>query len=133
MYLIKAECQARTTDVLGAMTTINALRAKRMEPGAWVDLTATDKADALKKVLEERRREMPFVQRWFDIRRLNNNEDPSDDVELTRTFYPYTISSVQATQPVKTYALPKNSRRFAAPIPRTEIISSDGKIEQNKY
>jgi hypothetical protein len=133
VLLIKAEAQARSNDPGGAMTTLNILRAKRMKPGAWVNLVATGKDDAIKKVLEERRREMPFVQRWFDIRRYNNNDDPNDDVVLTRTFYPYNASNVLFNEPVKTYTLPKNSRRFAAPIPRTEIISSNGVIEQNTY
>lgn len=133
MLLIKAEAQARTNDFNGAMTTLNSLRAKRMTPGAWVNLTATGKDDAIKKVLEERRREMPFVHRWHDVRRYNNNDDPNDDVVMSKTFYPYTLSSVLSTQPVKTYSMPKNSRRFAAPLPRTEIISSNGVIQQNTY
>lgn len=133
MLLIKAEAQARTDDFGGAMTTLNSLRAKRMTPGPWVNLTATGKDDAIKKVLEERRREMPFVHRWYDVRRYNNNDDPNDDVEMSKTFYPYTLSSVLSTQPVKTYTLPKHSRRFAAPLPRTEMISSNGAIQQNMY
>jgi hypothetical protein len=133
MLLIKAEAQARKNDVTGAMTTINILRAKRLTPGTWVNLTATDQSDAVKKVLDERRRELPFTQRWFDIRRFNNNDDPNDDVVLSKTFYPYTIANVTSTAPVKTYSLPKDSRRFAAPLPRTEMISSNGLIEQNKY
>jgi hypothetical protein len=131
--LIKAEAQARLNDVNGSMTTLNLLRAKRLTPGAWVALTATDKADAIKKVLAERRRELPFTQRWFDVRRFNNNDDPADDVILTKTFYPYTIANVTAAQPVKTYTLTKDSRRFAAPLPRTEMISSNGLIVQNQY
>lgn len=134
MLLTKAEAQARLNFPSDAMTTLNILRAKRMKPGgSWVDLVATGKDDAIKKVLEERRREMPFAQRWFDIRRYNNNDDPNDDVVLTRNFYPYNASNVLFNEPVKTYTLPKNSRRFAAPIPRTEIISSNGAIQQNTY
>jgi starch-binding outer membrane protein, SusD/RagB family len=133
MILTKAEAQARLGDVGNAMTTVNLLRAKRLSPGAWVNLTAASKDEAIKKVLDERRRELPFTQRWFDIRRFNSNDDPNDDVVLTRTFYPYTIANVTATQPVKTYTLSKDSRRFAAPLPRTEMISSNGAIEQNKY
>lgn len=131
--LIKAEAQARTNDFSGAMNTLNILRAKRMKPGTWVNLTASNKEDAIKKVLEERRREMPFVQRWFDIRRFNNNEDPNDDVILTRTFYPYNSTNVLFSEPAKTYTLPKNSRGFAVPIPRTEIISGNGVLLQNNY
>lgn len=133
MLLTKAEAQARLNDPAGAMTTINLLRVKRIKKDGPVNLVAADKADAIKKVLEERRREMPFVQRWYDIRRYNNNDDPNDDVELSRTFYPYTGSSVLFNQPAKTYTLPKNSRRFAVPIPRPEIISSNGIIQQNTY
>ena len=133
MYLIKAEALARTGDAAGAMAALNTLRAKRMEPGPWVNLTATGQQDAVKKVIDERRREMPFVQRWFDLRRYNNNADPSDDVNLSKVFYPYTVSSVLSSEPVKTYNLQKNSRRWAAPVPRKEIISSEGAIQQNNY
>lgn len=133
MLLIKAEALAHTNDVAGAMTAVNTLRIKRMLPGAWVNLSAINKDDAIKKVAEERRREMPFVQRWYDLRRYNNNEDPNDDVNLSKAFYPYTNSAVLSTQPVQSYTLPKGSRRWAAPLPRTEIISSDGVIQQNTY
>ena len=133
MILVKAECLARTGQRADAMAAVNQLRARRMEPGAWVNLTAASDDDAIAKVLQERRREMPFTQRWFDIRRYNNNNYPNDDVELSREFYPFTISSVQSDQPVQTYTLPKNSRRFAAPVPRTEMISSNGVITQNTY
>ncbi|MBL1407206.1 RagB/SusD family nutrient uptake outer membrane protein [Sphingobacterium faecale] len=133
VLLMKAEAQARNNDYSSAMNTLNILRAKRMKPGPWVDLTATSKDDAIKKILEERRREMPFVQRWFDIRRYNNNDDPNDDVILTRDFYPYNGTNVLFNEPVKTYALPKDSRRYASPIPVTEIISSNGAIVQNTY
>ncbi|MBV4360398.1 RagB/SusD family nutrient uptake outer membrane protein [Pinibacter aurantiacus] len=133
MYLTVAEAAAHTGDVTGAMTALNKLREKRMVPGSWVNLTATDKDDAIKKVIDERRREMPFVQRWFDIRRYNNNEYANDDVIMTKSFYPYTASKVSTTEAVQTYTLPKDSRRWAAPIPTTEIISSNGVIKQNTY
>lgn len=133
MLLIKAECLARTGSISEGLTAANTLRAKRMKPGAWVNLTAAGKDAAIKLILEERRREMPFTQRWFDIRRLNNNEDPNDDVVLSRTFYPYNNAQVLVGEPTQIYTLPKNGRRFAAPLPRTEIISSNGLIEQNKY
>jgi hypothetical protein len=133
MLLIKAECLARNNDPSGAMDAVNILRAKRMTAGTWVNLAAATKDDAIKKVLEERRREMPFAQRWFDVRRYNNNEDPNDDVIMTKSFYPYNNAAVIATDPVKTYSLPKNSRRFAVPLPRTELVSSNGVIQQNTY
>lgn len=133
MLLIKAECLARTNKPGDAMAALNQLRAKRMTPGAWVTLTAATMDEAITKVLEERRRELPFTQRWFDVRRYNNNTYANDDVLLTRDFYPYTIAAVQTGEAIKTYTLPKNSRRFAVPIPRTEMISSNGAIIQNTY
>jgi hypothetical protein len=133
MLLIKAECLARDNKPADAMSTLNTLRAKRMTPGAWVNLTAADADEAIRLVLEERRREMPFAHRWMDIRRYNNNNYAADDVTISRSFYPYNVGSVLRNEPVQTYPLQKNDRRFAAPIPRTEIITSNGVIEQNTY
>lgn len=133
MLLIKAEAEAHNGNVGPAMDALNTLRASRMLPGSWVNLTATSKDDAITKVAQERRREMPFSMRWFDLRRYNNNEYPGDDVTLAKTFYPYTTAGVVATQPVQTYTLDKNSRRWAAPIPGTEIISGRGVLKQNTY
>ncbi len=133
MYLIKAECLARTGDMSGALTAVNTLRSKRIRPGATVNLTAASPAEALRKILQERRREMPFVQRWYDLRRFNNNSDPSDDVVVTKQFYPLTLAGADVTQPVKTYTLEKNSRKYALPLHSTEIISGRGQLIQNKY
>lgn len=137
MILIKAEALARDNKVGEAMTAVNQLRAKRIDssaPSATINLTATDNKDAVLKILDERRREMPFSQRWNDIRRLNNNSETFDDIpELTREFYSYTNSAITTSGPVKTYKLEKGSRRFAAPIHDTEIESSNGAIKQNTY
>lgn len=132
MYLIKAECLARANDVGGAMAAANILYSKRTKPGT-PKLAATSKDQAIKVVLEERSREMPFSMRWFDLRRFNHNDYPNDDVLLSRDFYPYTSSNVQSNEPLIKYSLEKNSTRYAAPLPRTEMISSQGVIEQNKY
>lgn len=134
MLLIKAEAQARLNDPSGAMATVNILRQKRIKTNTLgINLTASSKDDAIKKVLEERRREMPYAQRWFDIRRYNNNDDPNDDVLMTRTFYPFNGSSILFNEAPKSYVLPKNSRRFAAPIPDRDIVASNGAIVQNTY
>jgi hypothetical protein len=133
MYLIRAECLARTGNTAGAMTAVNLLRAKRMKPGAWVNLTASSPADAVAKVLQERRREMPFGMRWFDIRRYNSNSDPSDDVVITKTFYPVNLTGAITNQAPITITIPKDSRKYALPLPFADILSSDGQLEQNKY
>jgi hypothetical protein len=123
MYLIKAECLARTGDVNGALTAVNTLRAKRIKPGAAVNLTAANQAEAVTKILQERRREIPFVHRWADLRRYNNNSDPSDDVVVTKQFYPITLAGPDVAQPIKTYTLEKNSRRYALPLHNNELIA----------
>ena len=137
MLLIKAESLARQDKVALAIDAVNQLRDKRMDSSAPSDakyLSASNKNEATSVILEERRREMPFSQRWFDIRRLNNNEDTADDVgALTRNFYGYNSSTITPSTGIISYSLEKNSRRYAAPIPNTEIQSSEGVIEQNKY
>jgi hypothetical protein len=133
MYLIKAECLARTGDVTGALASVNTLRAKRMKPGPWVNLTAANQADAVSKILQERRREMPFVQRFYDIRRYNNNADPADDVIVTKQFYPLTQAGANVSGSLQVYTLTKDSRLWALPLPFSDILSSQGKLEQNRY
>lgn len=133
MYLIKAECLARKSNIDGAMVALNTLRKARIESDFYSDETAMGKEEAIEKILKERRREMPFVARWMDIRRYNNNEDPNDDVELTREFYPYTTTAVLPEEAPRKYKLTKDSRRWASPIPLTENISSQGGIKQNVY
>lgn len=133
MYLIKAECLARKNDISGAMQALNTLRKARIASENYTDETATNQEDAIRKILKERRREMPFAARWIDIKRYNHNDDPNDDVEMTRQFYPYTDAAIlDGEQPIE-YKLPKDSRRFAAPIPATEVTSSNGEIKQNTY
>jgi tetratricopeptide (TPR) repeat protein len=132
MYLIKAECLARTDKVPDAISAVNMLHIKRMKTGTPA-LTASNKDQAIKVILEERRREMPFSMRWFDLRRFNNNDYPGDDVVLNRTFFPYTTANVNGSESPINYTLEKNSTRYAAPIPQTEIISSQGVIQQNNY
>ncbi len=136
MLLIKAECEARTGKVSEAMTTVNKLRAARMDntaPANVINLSATNAEDAVKKILEERRREMPFVRRFMDIRRLNANNESYDDVgALTKSFYSFTITNIDKGAK-KTFTLEKNSDKYACPLPETEFEVSDFVIDQNVY
>ena len=119
-----------------AQTAVNTLRAKRINntaPANVINLTFSSKQDAITKILQERRRELAFVQRWNDVRRLNNNDDPNDDVVMTRSFYGYSSSAILNNEGLKTYTLPKDSRRFATPIPYTDIVAGQGVIKQNTY
>lgn len=137
MILIKAECLARQNKISEAMTEVNKLRDVRMlssAPESVKHLNASTKAEAVRVILEERMREMPFSQRWNDIRRLNHNEDPADDVgDLTRTYFPYNASTILTSETPVIYTLRKGSRRYAVPLPQSDILASGGVIEQNKY
>ncbi len=133
MYLIEAECLARQGQFAPAMDKVNQLRAKRMKPGVWVNLKASNQEEALKHIREERRREMPLSQRWNDIRRYNFNEDPNDDVRIERHFYSISSTGVLNKEPIKTYVLEGKSRKFAYPINENEIQISNGQIKQNTY
>jgi tetratricopeptide (TPR) repeat protein len=72
MMLIVAEAQARAGKIDSALTQLNNLRKKRFTPSDYSDLTAATADDALKLVVDERRREL-FGKglRWFDMRRLD--------------------------------------------------------------
>jgi hypothetical protein len=130
MLLNKAEILARKNNVSDAMDAVNVLRAKRMKNPAL--LTATSQADAIAKVLEERRRELPFSFRWYDIRRFSVNDYPADDVTITRTFYKVNVGSVDVTS-TQTYTLAPGSKRYAVPINGVEIMASKNEIIQNTY
>jgi len=133
MLLIKGECQARTGQWQDGLTTVNILRAKRIDPKGVVNLSATSQDEAIRKILDERRREMPIAMRWYDLRRYNNNDYAGDDVVVTKKYYPYSDLRVLSNEPVKTYTLEKKDRRYAAPIPDSDLAASDGAIQQNKY
>lgn len=130
MLLNKAEILARKGDVAGAMLAVNTLRAKRMNTAA--PLIATDQADAIQKVLQERRREMPFSFRWYDIRRFSVNDYQADDVTVTHTFFKVNVGAVDTTS-TQTYILAPGSKRYAVPINGVEIMASKGVITQNQY
>lgn len=132
MNLIIAECIARSGDASGAMTYVNKLRKNRILASVYTDLTASSKEDAIKKILMERRREMPYVIRWYDMKRLNAL-DPANQITVTRTFYKYNETSVMTADPTIEYKLEPNSRHYALPISSDEISKSEGAIQQNKY
>ncbi len=135
MLLIKAEIQARQGDFNAAMETLRPLRAARIRTD--VDdsefFQVESASDALTKVLQERRRELAFVMRWYDIKRLNANEDSSDDITIVKTFYPYNTSAVLSSESPIEYRIEPGSRKFATPIPEVEITRSEGVIQQNTY
>lgn len=109
VYLMRAECYARKGDKDAAMADLNLLLSKRLKP--VVTLTAVDAADALAKILVERRKELIFRGlRWMDIKRLNKEG---------ANIIPKRVVSGQ------TYTLQPNANYYALPLP-TDIIKLTG-------
>lgn len=116
IYLMRAECYARTGKITEAITDLNTLMVKRWSNAVpYPAFTATDANDALNKILLERRKELLMRGlRWMDIKRLNKE---GANINLNR------LINGQA------YILSPNDLRFALPIPE-DVISLSG-MEQN--
>jgi len=113
VYLIRAECYARANNVAEALADLNTLKIKRWNNTvAYVPVTASTAEEALRLVLAERRKELPFRGlRWVDLRRLN--KDPRFQTTLSRT-----IGGV-------TYTLPPNDLRYVLLISQSVIDNSN--------
>jgi hypothetical protein len=108
MYLTRAESYARAGNSTDAMEDLNTLLRNRWTTGTYTDLTATDAADALSKILVERRKELLFRSiRWTDLRRLNM--EPAHAVTLYRI--------LDGT----TYTLAPNDLRYTMLIPQSVL------------
>ncbi|WP_143307057.1 RagB/SusD family nutrient uptake outer membrane protein [Chitinophaga vietnamensis] len=116
IYLIRAESYARRGDIQNAMKDMNTLLVKRYKAGTFVPLNASSVDDALRKVLNERRKELCYRGlRWLDLRRLN--KDTRFAVTLKRV-----LNGVN-------YVLPPNDVRYTFPIPDRELALNN--IPQN--
>jgi tetratricopeptide (TPR) repeat protein len=104
MMLISAESEARAGQIAPALKLLNDLRKKRFRADDYVDLAAATADEALKLVIDERRREL-FGKglRWFDMRRLDS------DSRFRRT---YTRDNTAAS-----YKLEAGSNIFVQQIP----------------
>lgn len=132
VILNKAEASARKGDFATAMTTVNLLRAKRYKANTTYSLLATDASTALSLVLQERRRELPFAFRFWDIRRFAYNETTTDDVVVSHPFFTVSATAVDVNT-TQNYSLPIKSPRYAMPIPNQDIAASNGQLKQNVY
>lgn len=116
MYLIRAEAKAESTDLLGAATDINTLRAARIT--GYVGLPAYASRDAaITDIMLERYKELAYEGfRFWDLRRKN--------LPVER------LASDAPTATEASRVLPANNFRFLLPIPNTEI-QANRLIQQN--
>ena len=83
LYLMKAETQARSGNVTGALTALNTLLAARYKSGTYVPYNISDQGQVLTLILQERRKELLLRGlRWIDLRRLN--QDSNSAITLYR-------------------------------------------------
>jgi len=113
MMLISAEAEARAGQITPALKFLNDIRKKRFKPADYADLTAATADEALKLVIDERRREL-FGKglRWFDMRRLDS------DSRFRKT---YTRANTAAT-----YKLEAGSNIFVQQIPGKVMLLNPG-------
>lgn len=106
--LIAAECHARAgtaNDLTEAARLYNLLRRHRIKN--YTDVQFSNAEEALVKILDERRREFPFLTtyRYVDLKRLNK------DPRFAKTIV-HTIGD-------ETWTLPPNDKRWIIPVPPT--------------
>jgi len=103
VYLIRAECEARVGDTIGAASDLKTLLTKRWKTGKFKGIVFGSQQGAINAVLLERRKELTFRNvRWSDLRRLNKE---NYNITLTRK----TNGSVAT--------LPSKDKRYVLPIP----------------
>ncbi len=133
MYLISAETKARGGDISGAMSDIEKVRINRFAAADYAPMALpSDKKAAIQTVIDERRREMPFTIRWYDIRRINVDSE-TDNITIRRKFYPLNDSQVDMESAPIDYVIEPGSRLFARPLNDGVINLSKGQTTQNVY
>ncbi len=117
LLLIRAESMARTGRWQQALLDLNYLLLQRFSEGNFEPYTADNEETALRILLEERRKELPFtgLARWEDLRRLNN--DPRFAKTIVRVYKG------------SRYELLPGDHRYAFPLPDPEIQLSS--VPQN--
>lgn len=115
MYLIRAECYARSGRLDKSLDDLNRLLLTRYQSGSFVPFTAGKADEVLNLILEERRKELLFRGlRWIDIKRLN--------IEGRNIILKRMVDGI-------VYTLEPNSNLYALPLP-ADIIRLTG-IPQN--
>lgn len=116
MYLIKAECEARTENNEEAHQYLNELLRHRYLNTDFVPVSEPDNKKLLRLILDERRKELIYRgSRLSDLKRLNQ------DLEFQTTLYRKLQDDV--------FSLPPGDDRYQAQIPISSVLY--GQIEQN--
>lgn len=112
MMLIKAECLARDGKTAEAQKVLQTLRATR-----FTTIAAANKiGGSVQDVLDERRRELTSVFRWYDLKRLNGKEKAN--ISITKQRYSNISDS---KSPVITTTLAPDAPLYAWPISPAQI------------
>ncbi|WP_298710107.1 RagB/SusD family nutrient uptake outer membrane protein [Chitinophaga sp.] len=112
VILIAAECEARVGDKNKALAHLNTLRDMRIKGNQ--PLVAATKDEALRIVLDERRRELRFIgpSRLIDLKRLNKD--------------PRFAKTVTHKHESETWTLAPNDNRYILPVPPRVLAMNPG-------
>ncbi|MFH6990950.1 RagB/SusD family nutrient uptake outer membrane protein [Flavobacterium sp. FlaQc-48] len=124
VYLMLAECYAREDKYSEAVAVLNKLRAKRILSGTVNLAVPATRKETMNLVVNERRKELLLgFNRFFDLKRLNNEPDYAKTI--TRVF-----PIVNKTVPQKTYTLQPDSRLYIVPFPLS-VLTKNPKLTLN--
>lgn len=122
LYLLSAECKARTNDLAGAKADVETLRKNRMPvaDAAVPSATSTDQTELIKFIIDERVREFAMEgARWFDMRRL------SVDPLFSGQAFTHTLYNTDGSTTVYTLEQPN---RLTLQIPPSIIGPNPGMV-----
>lgn len=108
MYLILAECKIRSNDVSGAMTVLNDLRAKRVDP--YAPLAAANVTEAFAILKRVSRAEGWFGPRNFiNLKRWNTEDDYKATIRKTLLGVDYEL---RPDSPLWIFPFPANATAY---------------------
>jgi hypothetical protein len=107
MYLLRAECKARSNDLTGAVSDLVTLRSSRMPASSAIvpSSIAQDRSKLIPFIFEEKTREFALTGfRWFDMRRLSVDSEFSTLVNKMHVLYSDN-GTIQSTYTLKSERL----------------------------